>query len=301
MNTLLYSGCQGFALTEDIAGQTMMPELWEHNLTALSIYDAALEELMSAIKTADVIIASPTPADWRNDKRLSIEYILQQKRQEAKAIILPRMDCAFYYFDYGHLYLDDRLILEPAPMHFRGLVDCYMRGEGVDCFLAECVNNVDYCTDYTEECARQIAALSSHEESLKKLQAVNGNTTIIEFSKAVKEHGHNNLLSHTHNHPTSFFLSWLAYYLCDEIGLDRNRVNPHVSPFMQPKGGTGQLPLYASTQKHVSFDCAKYPPDFREYNLGSVGIREVAEWYIQSYEQQNLREKHKDTYKKNPH
>ncbi len=275
-----------------------MPELWEHNLKALRIYDASPEELLAATKTADVIIASPTPADWRNDKRLSIEYILQQKRQEAKAIILPRMDCAFYYFDYGHLYLDDRLILEPAPMHFRGLVDCYMRGEGVDCFLAECVNNVDYCTDYTEECARQIAALSSHEESLKKLQGVNGNTTIIEFSKAIQEHRNNNLLSHTHNHPTSFFLSWLAYYLCDEIGLDRNKVNPHVSPFMQPKGGTGQLPLYASVQKHVSFDCAKYPPDFRELNLGHVGIKEVADWYLQSYEQQNLREKHKDTYKK---
>ena len=103
MNILFYGSCNVTRLIEEDSFKTSIlgKALEGHNVNFIPCHETDLseEQFSEIIKGQDIIITVPINKEYRNKIYLSTEYILQNKRKDAKVIIFISLHSNCYYFD----------------------------------------------------------------------------------------------------------------------------------------------------------------------------------------------------------
>jgi len=247
---------------------------WEY----LHIRDTPSSEIQSKVSSADIIITHPTSYWFRHDHALATENILRLLKPSALMVLMPTLDCPFYYFDVGHIYVEGRTINQPSHLHYKGLYETHLTGGGEEEFIRDCVQNVSYCRDIEKVCSDYFDLQSKHEDRARSFSGPNCVPLIV--SDLIRSNYKDTLLSYTANHPTKELIQLVAERLHKLIGADWLTIDKNADPFA---GDGVQDILYASIAEHVSFDTAKHP--FRTQTpYDDPTFSGVINWYLRSYD-----------------
>lgn len=299
-NILFYGSCQCINLyLDDNYGKSFLRESFK-NFNVKSIYcystDISEEEFNKIVKSSDIIITQPISENYRNKNYLSLKYILENIKDDCKVIIFPPLDFSFYFFDYGHLTVNDKLINLPTDIHFKTLFKYYSEGRSIQNFLDECFYNDDFKTSDELKVILNNCLLETkkREDLALKLISNRDNSYLIPMRQFFMDKHRNFMLHYTHNHPTSVTFVYMAEYILNIIGMDTDKIDRQTDPFghcIEIYGHKQSYPLYSCIKKHLNFDTSDYKSCFYgTLNEGNklIDIKDACEIYYKSYKNLNL-------------
>ena len=299
-NILFYGSCQNYNLyTNDLCGRSFLRDsLKDFNVTTISCYstDISEEDLNIIVKNSDCIITLPISENYRDKNYLSFKYILENVKETCKIIVFAPLDFDLYFFDQGHLSVNNKLINLPADIHLKTLFKYYSEGRSIQNFLDECFYNENFKNNEELELVLNncLSETKKREDLALNLMSNRDNCYLIPMRQFFMDKHRNFMLHNTHNHPTSVTFVYMAEYILNIIGMDTNKIDRQTDPFghcTEIYGNKQSYPLYSCVKKHLNFDTSDYKSCFYgTLNEGNklIDIKDACEIYYESYKNLNL-------------
>ena len=299
-NILFYGSCQNYNLyTNDLCGRSFLRDsLKDFNVTTISCYstDISEEDFNIIVKNSDCIITLPISENYRDKNYLSFKYILENVKETCKIIVFAPLDFDLYFFDQGHLFVNNKLINLPADIHLKTLFKYYSEGRSIQNFLDECFYNENFKNNEELELVLNncLSETKKREDLALNLMSNRDNCYLIPMRQFFMDKHRNFMLHNTHNHPTSVTFVYMAEYILNIIGMDTNKIDRQTDPFghcTEIYGNKQSYPLYSCVKKHLNFDTSDYKSCFYgTLNEGNklIDIKDACEIYYESYKNLNL-------------
>ena len=299
-NILFYGSCQNYNLyTNDLCGRSFLRDsLKDFNVTTISCYstDISEEDFNIIVKNSDCIITLPISENYRDKNYLSFKYILENVKETCKIIVFAPLDFDLYFFDQGHLFVNNKLINLPADIHLKTLFKYYSEGRSIQNFLDECFYNENFKNNEDFELVLNncLSETKKREDLALNLMSNRDNCYLIPMRQFFMDKHRNFMLHNTHNHPTSVTFVYMAEYILNIIGMDTNKIDRQTDPFghcTEIYGNKQSYPLYSCVKKHLNFDTSDYKSCFYgTLNEGNklIDIKDACEIYYESYKNLNL-------------
>jgi len=291
MNILFYGSCNVTRLIEEDSFKTSIlgKALEGHNVNFILCHETDLseEQFLEIIKGQDLIITVPINKEYRNKIYLSTEYILQNKRKDAKVIIFISLHSNYYYFDYGHVADGGVHIKEPHYLHFKTLFDFYKQNKTEKQFIEECVFNKDFKSyqQLEELASKDIVELFRRQDLLIELQARRENIIIIDAAKFIKNNYKKHQMFYSLNHPSNYLLYFIAEEILKELNLPIGLANRTAIAF------DDKFLLYECQQKYFDFNIYEKPVNYAVLcNDNEVTtLEEAVSHFYSSYKEQGIK------------
>ena len=299
-NILFYGSCQNYNLyTNDLCGRSFLRDsLKDFNVTTISCYstDISEEDFNIIVKNSDCIITLPISENYRDKNYLSFKYILENVKETCKIIVFAPLDFDLYFFDQGHLFVNNKIINLPADIHLKTLFKYYSEGRSIQNFLDECFYNENFKNNEDFELILNncLSETKKREDLALNLMSNRDNCYLIPMRQFFMDKHRNFMLHNTHNHPTSVTFVYMAEYILNIIGMDTNKIDRQTDPFghcTEIYGNKQSYPLYSCVKKHLNFDTSDYKSCFYgTLNEGNklIDIKDACEIYYESYKNLNL-------------
>ena len=299
-NILFYGSCQCINLyLDDNYGKSFLRESFK-NFNVKSIYcystDISEEEFNKIVRSSDIIITQPISENYRNKNYLSLKYILENIKDDCKVIIFPPLDFDLYFFDCGHLTVNDKLINLPTDIHLKTLFKYYSEGRSIQNFLDECFYNDDFKTSDELKVILNNCLLETkkREDLALKLISNLNNCYLIPMRQFFMDEHRNFMLHNSHNHPSPITFIYMAEYILNIVGMDINKIDRQTDSFCyytEIYSNKQSYPLYSCIKKYLNFDTSDYKSCFYgSLNEGNklIDIKDACEIYYEAYKNLNL-------------
>lgn len=299
-NILFYGSCQNSNLyIDDPCGRSFLREsLKDFNVTTIRCYDTDIseEDFYKIVKNSDYIVTLPISENYRNKNYLSFKYILENVKETCKIIVFAPLDFDLYFFDQGHLFVNDKLINLPTDIHLKTLFKYYSEGRSIQNFLDECFYNENFKNnDELELISNNCFSETKKREDLAlKLMSNRNNCYLIPMRQFFMDEHRNFILNNSHNHPAPITFIYMAEYILNIIGMDTNKIDRQTDPFShctEIYGNKQSYPLYSCIKKYLNFDTSDYKSCFYgSLNEGKklIDIKDACEIYYDSYKNLSL-------------
>jgi hypothetical protein len=291
MNILFYGSCNVTSLikTPNLKQSILGRAFEDHNVSCVVCHETELleEQFLQLIENQDVIVTVPINKEYRNKTYLSTEYILRNKKKDAKVMIFVSLHSHYYYFDYGHIFDEGIHIKQPHHLHFRSLFNFYKQGKTEKQFIEECVLNKDFKSyQQLEDLAnKDTAELFGRQNSLIELQARHENIIIIDAAKFIKDNYKKYQMFYSLNHPSNYLLYFIAEEILKELNLPIDLVNRAAKAF------DDKFLLYECQQKYFDFNIHERAVDYtalcNNYNITT--LEQATCYFYNSYKGQGIK------------
>ena len=250
--------------------------------TSIECHNTEMDEesFKSRIKKSDVIIMQPIRDGYRDRDYLSTSYILENCRDDCKAIIFNVLYFTFYYPDaLPHLNHEEDALGKPTPYHYTSLIESYNNGLSVDGHIEQIINNENLMsTEDLEKIASEfLDDLREREErAVENYENLHNDITFLKASDYIENNYKEKLLFYTMNHPTGDLFQYICKKTLEALNLDPNRING-TDPLTSPR-----LILYKCIQKIVNFDISEHKPRLNRYTR----VDSICKQYYEVYDEE---------------
>ena len=299
-NILFYGSCQCTNLyLNDPYGRSFLREsLKNFNVTTIYCYTTEIskEDFTEIIKNSDVIVTQPISNNYRNKTYLSLKYILENKKESCKVIVFAPLDFNFYFFDYGHLHVNNQIIELPTGIHFKTLYQYFKYGKSVENFLNECFYNENFKTKEELDLILNDNFIETKKREDRAIELISNcsNCYLIPINEFFMNNHKNYLLHHSHNHPCPVTLTYVSKYILNTIEIDDSKIDYSTDPFVyypETYGKYQSYPIYSCIKKHLKFDMTQHKiclyGTLNEANR-LINMKEDCEIYYSAYKDLKL-------------
>ena len=209
----------------------------------------------NVINKADLIITQSINDNYRDVNYLSTKYIIENKKDTCKVIILDICYFTFYHFDLITKKVNNDYIRKPCDYHYKEMINCYKNNKSIKNYVCMFVNNMNLKSS-TE---LQTIADNNFQESEKrhkhnKEKFDNKNIYFVGITEYIKNNYKDKLLFYSINHPTPYLIQFLCEKII-KITLINNTIDYDVDHLYDI-----QCIIYKCVSKNVNFDINNHKP-----------------------------------------
>lgn len=236
------------------------------------------KEFTTLIKEQDIIITQPIAQNYRNLDYLNTTYIVNN----TKGIVIIFNSCYFdfYYPDLKYIKHNNEILHQPIDYHYQYMIDCYKRGDTIQNYLDNCVNNFDLISPKTllERATKSINELRNRDTKIIKEFREKKNVYFISISDYIEKNFRDKLLFYSMNHPSKYLLQFICENIVKILNIN-NSINYSLDPLNNPR-----CMLYKCVESAVRF---KIGNDI--ITRGLTDIFSITKLYFNTYDKINFR------------
>lgn len=272
---LFFGNCQAAAIMKCL---NLKVENYITHYEPCHLSELSNEQFTKMIKEQDIIITQPIAQNYRNLDYLNTNYIINNT--DAIVIIFNSCYFEFYYPDLKYFKRSDGLLKQPIDYHYQCMIDHYMRGDNIQQYVDECVNNPDlYSKEFFLDLAnKSIKELRNRDAHTKKELCTGNNVHFISITDFIEQNYRDKLLFYSMNHPSKYLLHFVSESIIRILNIG-NTIDYNADPLSNPK-----CILYKSLQSGVNF---KVNNDFE--TKGLKDLLSITELYFNTYDEIDLK------------
>jgi len=246
MNILFYGNCQ-------IASCKYLLRLNENKYiqNVILCFNTELNEndFLNYIQQSDIIITQHIKDNYKNKYYLSTNFIINNKKPNAKLIFIDSCYFDLYYFDEcsfpSHIYGME----PPSAYHYSQMINYFKEKQDSINYIINIVNNWDYKSKEELELIfyKNIYELEKRYNELIYLYGKLSNIYFISIKQFIIDNYKNKLLFYTPNHPSNLVLQ----YICENLLFYLNE-NNNIDYYSDPLSANKNI-IYKCVQKVVNF------------------------------------------------
>ena len=237
-------------------------------------------DFTALIKKQDIIVTQPISNNYRNLDYLNTEYVINNTN--AKVIIFNSCYFDFYYPDLKYIKKNNKALHKPIDYHYQNMIDYYKRGETVQKYIDECVNNPNLISNKSlldRAIFKSINELRNRETNMRKQLSTKSNVHFVSICDYVEKNYRDKLLFYSMNHPTKYLLQFLSENIINISNID-NTINYKIDPLNDPR-----CILYKCIENVVNF---KIVNDFKTNNF--IDTVSITKLYFDTYNKIKFKE-----------
>ena len=231
-------------------------------------------EFTKLINKHDIIITQPIDKNYRNIDYLNTNYILNN----TNGIVIIFNSC---YFDFYYPDLKYGYGKQPIDYHYQYMVDCYKRGDTIENYVENYVNNPALIskTSLLERATNSINELRKRDTKIREEYCKRSNVYFISISDFIEKNYRDKLLFYSMNHPSKYLFQFICENIITLLNV-KNNINYTIDPLNKTK-----CILYKCLKEAVKF---KINDDFITQNL--TNVFSITKLYYDVYDQINLKD-----------
>lgn len=272
MKILFYGNCQQWALKLTL-------NIVDHDIFHVECFSTEIteQEYHKIVSSCDVIITQIVNDNYRDKSYLSTNYILNNRKESCKVIIIDNCYFNFYYIDLAYKGHNNAPLTKPIDYHYNNMIEYYKNKQSVDRYIQNVVENEDFeSIDAMENRAiESLNELLRRSKNIKMLASSNNNVDAVTVYDYVKDNYKNKLLFYSMNHPTKYMFHFLAEQIINILNL-QNTINYDIDVLSDIK-----CILYKCIQKVVRFDIKSHEPALQKI----TDVRTIIQIYYNAYQQ----------------
>jgi hypothetical protein len=281
INILFYGNCQLVAVTKTLKLSSKF-NIENHECFTIKL---SKEDFTTIIRNADFIITQHIHDNYRDKDYLSTNYIIENKNQNTKMIIIDSLHFDFYYFDV--IYHNDSnnvRVREPCDYHYSKMMECYKNRKNIQYYIDNFANNANLksCEELEEIANNSLSELYRRYLTNKNsFENEDKNIYVITAHDYIKENYKNKLLFYSMNHPSKYTIQNVCSHLMDVFEFENN-----IDYMIDYEGDFLNNPkciLYKCIQKNINFDIDKYNQSIDIWNNKNINIKKATELYYLEY------------------
>ena len=187
------------------------------------------KEFTTLIKEQDIIITQPIIQNYRNLDYLNTKYIINN----TNGIVIIFNSCYFdfYYPDLKYIKHNNEILRAPIDYHYQYMIDHYKRGDTIQNYLDNCVNNPDLISQKSllERATKSINELRNRDANIRKEYSKKSNVHFISISDYIEKNYRDKLLFYSMNHPSKYLLQFICENIINILNID-NSINYSIDP-----------------------------------------------------------------------
>jgi hypothetical protein len=280
INILFYGNCQLIAVTQTLK---LSSKFNVHKYECFST-EVSKEEFTNIIKTSDFIVTQHIHDNYMDKDYLSTNYIINNKNNNTKIIIMDSLHFDFYYFDTIYHNDNNKRLSEPCDYHYSKMMECYKNRKNIEYYIDNFANNANLkSSEELEEIANNSLSELYKRYLINKNSFENhdNNIYVITTHDFIKENYKNKLLFYSMNHPTKYTIQYVCSHIMDVFGFENNidyMIDYEADILNNPK-----CILYSCIQKKVNFDIDKYNQSINIWNNKNMNLKTATELYYIVY------------------
>ena len=181
-------------------------------------------EFTTLIKEQDIIITQSIAQNYRNLDYLNTTYIVNN----TNGIVIIFNSCYFdfYYPDLKYIKHNNEILHAPIDYHYQYMIDHYKRGDTIQNYLDNCVNNPDLISQkyLLEQATKSINELRNRDKNIREEFGKKSNVYFISISDYVEKNYREKLLFYSMNHPSKYLLQFICENIINILNID-NSIN----------------------------------------------------------------------------
>jgi len=236
------------------------------------------KEFTTLINKQDIIITQPIEKNYKNVDYLNTTYVINN----TNGIVIIFNSCYFdfYYPDLKYIKHNNTILHEPIDYHYQYMIDHYKRGDTIQNYLDNCVNNPDLISQKSllERATKSINELRNRDTNIRKEFGKKSNVYFISISDYIEKNYREKLLFYSMNHPSKYLLQFICENIINILNID-NSIIYTIDPLNNPR-----CILYECVQSAVRF---KIDNDIITNNC--TDIFSITKLYFDTYDKINFR------------
>ena len=237
------------------------------------------ENFTTLINKYDIIITQPISKNYRNLDYLNTTYIINN----TNAIIIIFNSCYFnfYYPDLKYIKTNNTILKEPIDYHYNYMIDHYKRGDTIQNYINNCVNNTKLISkDSLLKLAHEsINELRDRDSEIEKIIMQKKNVYFISITDYIEKNYRDILLFYSMNHPSKYLLQFICENIIKILNIN-NSINYTIDPLNNPR-----CILYKCLESVVRF---KITNDVITKNL--TDAFSITKLYFDTYDKINFKD-----------
>jgi len=241
-------------------------------------------EFTKLIKKYDIIITQPIDNNYRNVDYLNTSYIINN----TNGIVIIFNSCyfEFYYPDLKYMKHNNIILGQPIDYHYQYMVDCYKRGDTIENYVKNYINNPDLISKTTllETATKSIKELRKRDTKIRDEFCKRSNVYFISICDYIEKNYRDKLLFYSMNHPSKYLLQFICENIIILLNI-KNSINYTIDPLNTPK-----CILYKCLEDSVRFKI-DYRCRIDSVTLGALtDVFSITKLYYDTYDELNLRD-----------
>ena len=236
------------------------------------------KEFTTLIKEQDIIITQPIAQNYRNSEYFNTKYVINN----TNGIVIIFNSCYFdfYYPDLKYIKHNDKTLSAPIDYHYQYMIDYYKRGNTIQSYLDNCVNNPDLISQKSllERATKSINELRNRDTDIRKELCTRGNVYFISICDYIEKNYREKLLFYSMNHPSKYLLQYICDHIITILNIN-NSIDYSIDPLNNPR-----CILYKCVERAVRF---KFDNDSLTCNLTDTSS--ITKLYFDTYDKINLK------------
>ena len=193
------------------------------------------KEFTTLLKEPDIIITQPIDDEYRNLDYLNTKYIINN----TNGIVIIFNSCYFdfYYPDLKYIkYNNNNSLNEPIDYHHQYMIDYYKKGDTIQNYLDNCVNNPNLIDQKSllERANNSINELRNRDIDIRNKFCTKKNVYFISITDYIEKNYQEKILFYSMNHPSKYLLQFICENIINILNIN-NSINYTIDPLNNPR------------------------------------------------------------------
>ena len=138
--------------------------------------------------------------------------------------------------DLKYIKHNNDSLKEPTAYHHQYMIDYYKRGDTIQNYLDNCVNNPDLISrkSLLQRATKSINELRNRDKNIKQELCIKSNVYFISISDYIEKNYREKLLFYSMNHPSKHLLQFICESIVNILNIN-NSINYTIYPLNNPR------------------------------------------------------------------